>query len=70
MRGCHAALTHIAGTGGGRRVAGGSWPGGQASPPTSQSVARAAPVDRSEATRSKRTRLVLGVTLAAMKLAG
>ena len=59
MRGCHAALTQRADASGGRRVAGVSWPGGQASPPTSQSVARAAPVDRSEATRSKRTRALV-----------
>jgi hypothetical protein len=62
------ALAHRAAEGDGR--AGGSWPGGQPSPPTSQPVARNAPVDRSEATMSKLARaLVLGATLAAMNLA-
>jgi hypothetical protein len=59
------------GVGRGRPVAGGSWPGGQPSPPSSQPIARRASVDRSEATMSKRTRtLVLGAVLAAMNLAG
>jgi hypothetical protein len=52
-------------------VAGGSWPGGQPSPPSSQPAARTAPVDRSEATMSKLARtLILGATLAAMNLVG
>src|SRR5829696_8618872 len=56
---------------GGWLVAGGSWPAGQPSPPTSLSNAPTVPVDRSEATMSKLARaLVLGVTLAAMNLAG
>jgi hypothetical protein len=55
----------------GRPMAGGSWPGGQPSPLSSQPIARTASVDRSEATMSKRTRaLILGATLAAMNLAG
>jgi hypothetical protein len=56
---------------GGWLVAGGSWPAGQPSPPTSLSNAPTVPVDRSEATMSKLARaLVLGVTLAAMNIAG
>jgi hypothetical protein len=71
MRGCHAALAHrIASAGRGRPVAGGSWLGGQPSPPSSQPVARNALVDRLEPTMSKLARaLVLGATLAAMNLA-
>jgi hypothetical protein len=54
MYGWRLALARrVAGVGRGRPVAGGSWPGGQASPPISQPVARNAPVDRSEATLSK-----------------
>jgi hypothetical protein len=71
MRGYHAALAHRADASGGRLVAGGSWSDGQVLPPTSQSVARTASIDRSEATMSKRARaLILGATLAAMNLAG
>jgi hypothetical protein len=40
---------------------GGSWPGGQPSPPSSQPIAHTASIDRSEATMSKRARaLMLG----------
>jgi len=71
MRGCHVALTQRADASGGRRVAGGSWPGGQPPPPSSQPIAHTASIDRSEATMSKRARaLILGATLAAMNLAG
>jgi hypothetical protein len=70
MRDWWLALARRAAEGGGRSVAGGSWPGGQPSPPSSQPVTRNAPVDRSEATMSKLSRaLVLTATLAAMNLA-
>jgi hypothetical protein len=72
MRDWWVALAHpAAGAGHGCPVAGGSWPGGQPSPPSSQPTAPTAPVDRSAAIMSKLARiLVLGVTLAAMNLAG
>jgi hypothetical protein len=72
MRGCYETLARrAAGASRGRPVAGGSWLGGRAPPQISQSVALAAPVDRSEATMSRLARaLVLGATLAAMNLAG
>jgi hypothetical protein len=72
MRGFHAALARrAADVGGGRPVAGGSWPGGRVSPPSSHSAAQEAPADRSEVTRPKRNRaLILGATLAAINLAG
>jgi hypothetical protein len=72
MRGWGMALARqVAGVGPGQPVAGGSWPAGQPSPPSSQPIAHTASVDRSEATMSKRTRtLILGATLAAMNLAG
>jgi hypothetical protein len=70
MRDWCVALTQRAGVGRGL-VAGGSWPDGQPSPPSSQSAVRKAVVDRSEATMSKLARaLILGATLAAMNLAG
>jgi hypothetical protein len=70
MRDWWLALARRAAEGGGRSVAGGSWPGGQPSPPSSQPVTRTAPVDRSEPTMSKLARaVVLGATLAAMNLA-
>jgi hypothetical protein len=70
MRDWWLALARRTAEGGGRSVAGGSWPGGQLSPPSSQPVTRNAPVDRSEATMSKLSRaLILGATLAAMNLA-
>jgi hypothetical protein len=47
MRGGYVMLAHRAATGGGRSGAGGNWPGGQTSPPTSQSTAS---VDRSQIT--------------------
>jgi len=69
MRDWWLALARRAAEGGGRSVAGGSWPGGQP-PPSSQPVTRNAPVDRSEATMSKLSRaLILTATLAAMNLA-
>src|SRR5829696_5411276 len=71
MRDWWLALARRAAEGGGRSVAGGNWPGGQPSPPSSQPVTRNASVDRSEPTMSKLARaLVRGVTLAAMNLAG
>jgi hypothetical protein len=72
MRGWGSALAHrVAGVAPGRPVAGGSWLGGQPSPPSSQPDAHTAPLNRSEVTMSKRTRaLVLAATLAAMNLAG
>src|SRR5512132_3082910 len=61
----------VDGVGRGQPVAGGSWPAGQPSPPSSPSNAPTVPVDRSEATMSKLTRaLILGATLAAMNIAG
>ena len=72
MRGWGVPLARRgAGVDRGRPVAGGSWPGGQPSPASSQPVARTVSVDRSEVTMSNRTRaLVLAATLAAMNLAG
>jgi hypothetical protein len=61
----------VAGAGRGRSVAGGSWPAGQPSSPSSQPGARTASVDRSEAPMSKLARaLILAATLAALNLAG
>jgi hypothetical protein len=45
MRDWWLALARRAGEGGGRTVAGGSWPGGQPSPPSSQSIVPTAPFD-------------------------
>jgi hypothetical protein len=70
MHDWRVALARRAAAGGGRPGAGGSWPAGQLSPPSSQSIIRNAPVDRSEPTMTKLARaLVLGATLAAMNLA-
>jgi hypothetical protein len=70
MHDWRVALAHRAAEGAGRAAAGGSWPDGQPSPPSSQPVAHTASVDRSEPTMSKLARaLVLGATLAAMNLA-
>ena len=56
---------------GGWPVAGGSWPVGQALPPSRPSAIHPASADRSEATMSKLARtLVFAATLAAMNLAG
>ena len=70
MRDCSGALARrVAAAPGGRPVAGGSWPPGHTSPPTSPPITH--PVDRSEAPMSKLTRtLIIGVTLTAMHLAG
>ena len=70
MRDCYGPLfRRVAAAPGGRPVAGGSWPAGHTSPPTSPPITH--PVDRSEATMSKLTRtLIIGATLAAMHLAG
>jgi hypothetical protein len=48
MPGWQVALAHRDGAGGGWAVPGGSWPGGQAGPPTSQPAAPTAPGDRPE----------------------
>ena len=72
MRDCYGAFgRRVAASPGGRPVAGGSWPDGQASPPSSQSVTHRPQLIDREATMSKLTRtLIIGVTLTAMHLAG
>ena len=71
MRDCCGVLARRVAARGGRPVAGGSWPDGQAPPSSQPSVIHTGSVDRSEAIMSKLTRtLVIGATLAAMHLAG
>jgi hypothetical protein len=71
MGGWSAALGRVAGVDDGWSAGGGSWPAGQAPPPSRPSATHTPSVDRSEASMSKLTRtLVVGATLAAISLAG
>jgi hypothetical protein len=61
----------VADAGGGWLIGGGSWPAGQASPPSRPSSTHTGSVDRSEVPTSKIARaLILAVMVAVLPLAG
>ena len=66
----HGLVGRVVGAGGGWLVGGGSWPAGQASPPSRRSVIHTKSVDRRHAMSKIARALILAVMVAVLPLAG